>query len=176
VAAEALAQGASAETQRPHLLVTGGRRLSGELRVSGAKNSALVLMAACLLTREQILLRNVPPLTDIVGMGDMLVSLGGRVRRSADTLELDGADINCSTAPYELVNSLRASFFCIGPLLARMGMAKVPLPGGCHHRAWCGDGCCSWPQPSSQGGPHSPGLPQCRRHRNPDDGRCPGRR
>ncbi|MFM7453338.1 MAG: UDP-N-acetylglucosamine 1-carboxyvinyltransferase, partial [Cyanobium sp.] len=117
--------------QRPHLLVSGGRRLSGELRVSGAKNSALVLMAACLLTRDQILLRNVPPLTDIVGMGEMLVSLGGKVRRSADTLELDGSQINSSAAPYELVNSLRASFFCIGPLLARMGMAKVPLPGGC---------------------------------------------
>jgi len=121
----------SPDLQRPHLLVSGGRRLSGELRVSGAKNSALVLMAACLLTRDQILLRNVPPLTDIVGMGEMLVSLGGKVRRSADTLELDGSEINCSAAPYELVNSLRASFFCIGPLLARMGMAKVPLPGGC---------------------------------------------
>ena len=119
------------ELQRPHLLVTGGRPLTGELRVSGAKNSALVLMAACLLTRDQIRLRNVPPLTDIVGMAEMLVSLGGKVRRSAESLELDGSDINCSTAPYELVNSLRASFFCIGPLLARMGMAKVPLPGGC---------------------------------------------
>ncbi len=127
----AAAHPGATEPQRPHLLVTGGQRLSGELRVSGAKNSALVLMAACLLTRDQIRLRNVPPLTDIVGMGDMLVSLGGKVRRSADTLELDGSDINCSTAPYELVNSLRASFFCIGPLLARMGMAKVPLPGGC---------------------------------------------
>lgn len=128
---EGSVHGSVLDVPRPHLLVTGGRRLSGEVRVSGAKNSALVLMAACLLTRDQILLRNVPPLTDIVGMGDMLVSLGGKVRRSADTLELDGADINCSTAPYELVNSLRASFFCIGPLLARMGMAKVPLPGGC---------------------------------------------
>ena len=119
------------EPARPHLLVSGGRKLSGELQVSGAKNSALVLMAACLLTRDQIRLSNVPPLTDIVGMGDMLVSLGGKVHRSGDTLELDGADINCSTAPYELVNSLRASFFCIGPLLARLGIARVPLPGGC---------------------------------------------
>ena len=129
-AAQAVAQ-IGHEPARPHLLVSGGRKLSGELRVSGAKNSALVLMAACLLTRDQIRLSNVPPLTDIVGMGEMLESLGGKVRRSADTLELDGSAINCSTAPYELVNSLRASFFCIGPLLARMGMAKVPLPGGC---------------------------------------------
>ena len=115
----------------PQLEISGGRKLSGELSVSGAKNSALVLMAACLLTRDTIRLRNVPPLTDITAMGEMLSSLGGQVRHSADGLELNGSAINNSTAPYELVNSLRASFFCIGPLLARMGMAKVPLPGGC---------------------------------------------
>ena len=117
--------------QNPQLEIRGGRRLSGELHVSGAKNSALVLMAACLLTRDTIRLRNVPPLTDIAAMGEMLSSLGGQVHRDGDALELKGDSINCSTAPYELVNSLRASFFCIGPLLARTGMAKVPLPGGC---------------------------------------------
>ncbi len=115
----------------PILEIAGGRSLRGELGVSGAKNSALVLMAACLLTRDQIRLRNVPPLTDITAMGEMLASLGGRVVRKGDCLELDGDHINNSTAPYELVNSLRASFFCIGPLLARTGMAKVPMPGGC---------------------------------------------
>jgi UDP-N-acetylglucosamine 1-carboxyvinyltransferase len=117
--------------QNPQLEIRGGRRLSGELHVSGAKNSALVLMAACLLTRDTIRLRNVPPLTDITAMGEMLTSLGGQVHRDGDALELKGDTINSSTAPYELVNSLRASFFCIGPLLARTGMAKVPLPGGC---------------------------------------------
>jgi len=117
--------------QNPQLEIRGGRRLSGELHVSGAKNSALVLMAACLLTRDTIRLRNVPPLTDIAAMGEMLTSLGGQVHRDGDALELKGDSINSSTAPYELVNSLRASFFCIGPLLARTGMAKVPLPGGC---------------------------------------------
>ena len=117
--------------QNPQLEIRGGRRLSGELHVSGAKNSALVLMAACLLTRDTIRLRNVPPLTDIAAMGEMLSSLGGQVLRDGDALELKGDSINSSTAPYELVNSLRASFFCIGPLLARTGMAKVPLPGGC---------------------------------------------
>ena len=115
----------------PQLEISGGRSLSGELHVSGAKNSALVLMATCLLTRDPVRLRNVPPLTDIAAMGEMLTSLGGRVRRQGDCLELSGETVNNSTAPYELVNSLRASFFCIGPLLARMGMAKVPLPGGC---------------------------------------------
>jgi UDP-N-acetylglucosamine 1-carboxyvinyltransferase len=117
--------------QNPQLEILGGRRLSGELHVSGAKNSALVLMAACLLTRDTIRLRNVPPLTDITAMGEMLSSLGGQVHRDGDALELKGDSINSSTAPYELVNSLRASFFCIGPLLARTGLAKVPLPGGC---------------------------------------------
>jgi UDP-N-acetylglucosamine 1-carboxyvinyltransferase len=119
------------DCDRPFLRISGGRRLNGELRVSGAKNSALVLMAACLLTRDPIRLRNVPALTDIAGMSEMLLSLGGRVERKGDALELDGSGIHSSTAPYELVNSLRASFFCIGPLLARMGMARVPMPGGC---------------------------------------------
>jgi UDP-N-acetylglucosamine 1-carboxyvinyltransferase len=113
------------------LEISGGRQLSGELRVSGAKNSALVLMTACLLSRDTIRLRNVPALTDIAAMAEVLTSLGGRIVQHADGLELNGDGINNSTAPYELVNSLRASFFCIGPLLARTGMAKVPLPGGC---------------------------------------------
>ncbi len=113
------------------LEVSGGRPLSGELRVSGAKNSALVLMAASLLTRDTLRLRNVPPLTDITAMGEILAALGVRVTRSGETLDLDGETITQAAPPYELVNTLRASFFCIGPLLARMGTAQVPLPGGC---------------------------------------------
>ncbi len=113
------------------LEIHGGHRLSGELRVSGAKNSALVLMAACLLSRDTLRLRNVPPLTDITAMGEILAALGVRVTRSGEVIDLDGETISAAAPPYELVNSLRASFFCIGPLLARMGMAQVPLPGGC---------------------------------------------
>ena len=115
----------------PQLEIAGGRRLSGELRVSGAKNSALVLMAASLLTNEQLRLRNVPPLTDIGGMAEILTSLGVTTSHDGDTLEMDGSGLSQSAPPYELVNSLRASFFCIGPLLARLGIARVPLPGGC---------------------------------------------
>jgi UDP-N-acetylglucosamine 1-carboxyvinyltransferase len=122
---------ASRKALQPRLEVTGGRRLSGEIRVSGAKNSALVLMAACLLTHDTLRLRNVPMLTDIAAMGEILAALGVRVSRGGDWVELDGAHISQAAPPYELVNSLRASFFCIGPLLARMGMAQVPLPGGC---------------------------------------------
>lgn len=115
----------------PQLEIIGGRPLIGEVRVSGAKNSALVLMAACLLTNEPLRLRNVPPLTDIAAMGEILAALGVKVRRGLDWVELDASHLTHSTAPYDLVNTLRASFFCIGPLLARLGVAKVPLPGGC---------------------------------------------
>jgi UDP-N-acetylglucosamine 1-carboxyvinyltransferase len=115
----------------PQLEIAGGRTLSGELRVSGAKNSALVLMAACLLTEEPLRLRNVPPLTDIQGMAQILASLGVGIQRGSDSITMDGSGLNQSAPPYELVNSLRASFFCIGPLLARLGIARVPLPGGC---------------------------------------------
>ena len=115
----------------PQLEIAGGRRLAGEVRVSGAKNSALVLMAACLLTDDGLRLRNVPPLTDIAAMGEILAALGVTVRRGPDSIELQADRLNQSSAPYDLVNSLRASFFCIGPLLARTGIARVPLPGGC---------------------------------------------
>jgi UDP-N-acetylglucosamine 1-carboxyvinyltransferase len=122
---------AAQQILQPRLEVSGGRRLSGQIRVSGAKNSALVLMAACLLTRDTLRLRNVPPLTDITAMGEILAALGVQVTRGGETIDLDGDHISKAAPPYELVNSLRASFFCIGPLLARMGMAQVPLPGGC---------------------------------------------
>jgi UDP-N-acetylglucosamine 1-carboxyvinyltransferase len=122
---------ATKQILHPRLEVSGGRRLSGEIRVSGAKNSALVLMAACLLTRDTLRLRNVPPLTDITAMGEILAALGVQVTRGGETIDLHGEQISKAAPPYELVNSLRASFFCIGPLLARMGMAQVPLPGGC---------------------------------------------
>jgi UDP-N-acetylglucosamine 1-carboxyvinyltransferase len=116
---------------QPKLEVVGGTKLEGEIRVSGAKNSALVLMAACLLTGDSLKLRNVPRLTDIASMGEILAALGVRVTRSGEAIELTADHITRAAPPYELVNSLRASFFCIGPLLARMGTAQVPLPGGC---------------------------------------------
>ncbi|MFM7237733.1 MAG: UDP-N-acetylglucosamine 1-carboxyvinyltransferase [Cyanobium sp.] len=116
---------------QPKLEVIGGARLEGEIRVSGAKNSALVLMAACLLTEDSLRLRNVPRLTDIASMGEILAALGVRVTRSGEGIDLTADHVTRAAPPYELVNSLRASFFCIGPLLARMGTAQVPLPGGC---------------------------------------------
>ncbi|APD47417.1 UDP-N-acetylglucosamine 1-carboxyvinyltransferase [Synechococcus sp. CS-602] len=115
----------------PQLEISGGRRLAGEVRVNGAKNSALVLMAACLLTKEPLRLSNVPPLTDIAAMGEILMALGVKVKSGPDWVELDASHLSRAMPPYELVSSLRASFFCIGPLLARLGVAKIPMPGGC---------------------------------------------
>ena len=122
---------ASQDILKPHLEIDGGHRLEGELRVSGAKNSALVLMTAALLTDEPLTLRNVPPLTDIDGMAKILMSMGVSVERSDETVRLHAATLTSAEPPYELVNGLRASFFAIGSILARMGHAKVPLPGGC---------------------------------------------
>ena len=122
---------ASQDILKPHLEIQGGNRLHGELRVSGAKNSALVLMTAALLTEETLSLSNVPPLTDIDGMESILVSMGVKVLRSSETIHLQASDLTSAEPPYELVNGLRASFFAIGSILARMGHAKVPLPGGC---------------------------------------------
>ena len=116
---------------KPHLVIDGGEKLCGELRVSGAKNSALVLMTASLLTVEPLTLRNVPPLTDIGGMADILSCLGVNVQRKGEVVHLHAHQMTGAEPPYELVNGLRASFFAIGPLLARMGQARVPLPGGC---------------------------------------------
>ncbi|WP_299412532.1 UDP-N-acetylglucosamine 1-carboxyvinyltransferase [Acaryochloris sp. IP29b_bin.148] len=113
------------------LEVWGGTPLQGKVKISGAKNSALVLMAGALLCSEPCRLRNVPSLADIQGMAKILQTLGVKIKQDDDVLELDPTHITTTDAPYELVSKLRASFFAIGPLLARMGVAKVPLPGGC---------------------------------------------
>ena len=122
---------ASQESLKQRLNVSGGHELKGTLRVSGAKNSALVLMTASLLSEETVELTNIPSLTDIDGMSAILESLGVQVDRVSDRIQLTAAELSGSAPPYELVNSLRASFFSIGPLLGRLGHARVPLPGGC---------------------------------------------
>ena len=121
----------SQEGLKQRLNVSGGQALKGTLHVSGAKNSALVLMTASLLSEETIELTNIPSLTDIDGMSAILDALGVQVDRQSDCIRLTAAELNGSAPPYELVNSLRASFFSIGPLLGRLGHARVPLPGGC---------------------------------------------
>lgn len=122
---------ASSEEDSAILEILGGQRLNGHVAISGAKNSALVLMAGSLLCPQECRLRNVPSLMDVARMGEILMALGVKLERQGDCLTLNASSIGESKAPYELVSQLRASFFVIGPLLARLGVARVPLPGGC---------------------------------------------
>ena len=116
-------------------VIHGGRRLRGRLRVHGAKNAALPLMAAALLTEEPVDLGDVPDLADIRNMGRLLASLGVEVAPSAGnaagSLRLRSADLEPVLAHYDIVRTMRASICVLGPLLARRGRAKVSIPGGC---------------------------------------------
>jgi len=105
--------------------------LKGEVKISGAKNSALALMAGSILCPGDCKLRNVPNLVDIKRMGQILNALGVKIQQHGDVLDIDARDMNPKEAPYDVVSQLRASFFVIGPLLTRLGTARVPLPGGC---------------------------------------------
>ncbi len=113
------------------LHIWGRQSLAGDVTISGAKNAALALIAGALLCPETCRLRNVPGLVDIARMAQIVSALGVKLRRDGDLMEIDATHIGQSQAPYELVSQLRASFFVIGPLLARLGVANVPLPGGC---------------------------------------------
>ncbi len=113
------------------LLVEGGVPLQGEVKISGAKNAALPLMAATLLSPGVHTLRNVPDLRDTRTFLRLLAHLGARSERCDDVLRIDSSAIVDVEAPYTLVKTMRASVLVLGPLLARLGRAKVSLPGGC---------------------------------------------
>ena len=115
-----------------NLKIIGQNTLRGKVKISGAKNSALVLLAASLLTNEKIILDNVPLLTDIEKMGNILKNLGVKLQKKDHQVIIDSKNLSIQELPFELVNGLRASFFCIGALLARFGEASIPLPGGCN--------------------------------------------
>ena len=116
-----------------NLTIKGGNPLNGTIRISGAKNSALKLMAAALLTDEPVELRNMPNLADSRFMARLLSTLGVDVYwpQNENVCRLSAAEITSSIAPYDLVRKMRATFNVLGPLLARMGHATVSLPGGC---------------------------------------------
>jgi UDP-N-acetylglucosamine 1-carboxyvinyltransferase len=121
--------------------IVGGERLQGTIPISGAKNAALPLMIASLLTRETLVLKNVPRLADVTLLGRILgnhgvdiTAVGKKVGQSTidgQTFKLKAAEIVDTTAPYEMVSRMRASFWVLAPILARCGEAKVSLPGGC---------------------------------------------
>ena len=114
------------------LLIRGGRRLQGEITMSGAKNAALPELCACLLTAEPVTLRNVPRLQDVATMLKLIRNMGVQAERAEDgLLHLNAGSLHTPEAPYELVKTMRASVLALGPLLARFGHAKVSLPGGC---------------------------------------------
>ncbi len=121
------------ELQNPErFLITGGIPLHGTVVIDGAKNSALSIMAACLLTSEKCILENVPQLKDVYSMIEVIKTLGVKVEwKGNNTLYIDSDDFNNFEAPYELVKTMRASFLVMGPLLARLNKAKISLPGGC---------------------------------------------
>jgi UDP-N-acetylglucosamine 1-carboxyvinyltransferase len=114
------------------LLVTGGARLQGSVRVNGAKNSALKLMAAALLAEGRTVIDNVPRITDCFTMAEVLEHLGAAVERDGSSIVIDTSQATGLEAPYELVRKMRASIVVLGPLLARHGQGRVAMPGGCN--------------------------------------------
>jgi UDP-N-acetylglucosamine 1-carboxyvinyltransferase len=114
------------------LLISGGTPLSGEIRISGAKNSALPILAATLLADEPVTVSNLPHLHDITTMIELLGCMGvGVVLDEKMRVEVDASTLHTQTAPYELVKTMRASILVLGPLLSRFGEAQVSFPGGC---------------------------------------------
>lgn len=111
--------------------IIGGNTLNGSIRIKGAKNAVLPLMAAALLTEEEVVLHDVPNLSDIRTMTKVLAHLGAEVSMENSTLRIKANNINCFEAPYDLVSKMRASFWVLGPLVGRFHQAKVSLPGGC---------------------------------------------
>ena len=116
-----------------YLEIKGGELLEGNIKISGAKNSALVLIAASILSNGQINLFNVPRISDVLILCEILTAMGMNIKSRSNQLEINTKEISppCNDLFFDLFHALRGSFFCIGPLLARFGKAKIPLPGGC---------------------------------------------
>ena len=115
-------------------LIKGGKALHGTVAISGAKNSALPAMAAALLTSEKVVVRNVPRVRDLITMSKLLTFMDAKVSAEsipASDYVIEAPTLNHAEAPYELVKTMRASILTLGPLMARVGMARVSLPGGC---------------------------------------------
>ncbi len=114
-------------------IVHTGGCLRGKVKISGAKNAALPILAGCLLTKEKCIIENVPPLTDVEHMLTMLGEFGAEVNfnREEELVEISAKEVQCTKEPYEQARSMRASFLVAGALLGRLGFARLSLPGGC---------------------------------------------
>ena len=115
------------------LVINGGKTLSGKVKISGAKNAVLPIMASALLAEGKTTINNVPNLRDTRTFIELLTILGAKCTFDNSILTIDASEITSLEAPYDLVKTMRASFYVMGPLLARFGETKVSLPGGC---AW----------------------------------------
>ena len=113
------------------LRIIGGNRLSGSVRISGAKNAVLPILAASLLTADELVLHNVPHLADVKTMLSLLEGMGVTCHQDGETVRLCAANVTRTVAPYELVKTMRASILVLCPLATRFGSARVSLPGGC---------------------------------------------
>ena len=113
------------------IVITGGGKLRGEVKISGAKNAALPILASSLLTEGWNAFHNIPNLVDIRTIGKLLKNLGAKIEGEPPDLRVNTSEITCCQAPYDLVKTMRASILVLGPLVARMGEARVSLPGGC---------------------------------------------
>src|SRR5690349_1293831 len=111
--------------------IVGGKPLSGELAVSGSKNSALPALAACLLTEEPVILRRIPQVKDIATMESLLAYTGAKIEDQQGTVCVNAKILERPEAPYDVVKTMRASSLVLGPLVARTGRARVSMPGGC---------------------------------------------
>lgn len=111
--------------------INGGKKLSGSVAVKGAKNAILPLMAASLLTDEPVRLTNISYLSDVVTLSNLLTSMGARITQEPDAITIQCNQIASTTADYEYVSKMRATFWVLGPLTGRFGEARVSLPGGC---------------------------------------------
>ena len=115
------------------IIVRGNSKLAGTVAVSGAKNSALKLMAASILGQGVSVVHNVPLISDINIMADVIRRLGATVERDGHTLAIDATNVTECETPYELVSKMRASISVLGPLVGRFGRARVAMPGGCQN-------------------------------------------
>ena len=114
------------------LLIKGGNRLSGTITCSGAKNAALPMIAATILSKDSVVLRNLPFLQDITTMFELLGSMGAQIVLNEDMdFTISSNNLSDTEARYELVKTMRASILVLGPLVARYGKARIALPGGC---------------------------------------------
>ena len=113
--------------------IEGKNKLYGEIQISGAKNAVLPLMAASILNDRALTITNVPKLSDSITMGKLIEGMGGEVSFDSNSITINPKNLNTPYAPYNLVKTMRASFYVLGPLIAKFGEAKVSLPGGC---AW----------------------------------------